>query len=129
MNEVNDICIMVNPKHVNFYKTMFLFEDFGPERFYEGVGAPAVALRMNMDDIEQQAMEKYRNIEIEGDLYAFFCKLNSTLEELQKGTTFHSRHQGLDQETAKYFLETRPEIFAKLSPSQKDFMQAACAAS
>lgn len=123
MNRVDDICIMVNPKHVSFYKTMFLFEDFGPERFYAGVGAPAVALRMNMDVIEQQAMEKYRNIEMEGDLYAFFCKLNSTLEELQNGSAFHSRRHGLDRETAAHLLDSRPEIFERLSPPQKDFLR------
>lgn len=122
MSAVDDICIMVNPKHVNFYKTMFLFEDFGEEKFYAGVGAPAVALRMNMEEIEQKALEKYRNIELEGDMYSFFCKLNSTLEELQKGYTFHEKKDAMAHEDAALFLVSRPEIYKNLSTPQKDFM-------
>jgi hypothetical protein len=120
INGVNDICIMVNPKHVNFYQTMFLFEDFGPERFYAGVGAPAVALRIDMDNIEQNLMEKYRNIEMEGDLYSFFCKLNSTLEELQNGYTLHEKRNPMESDAAKSFCLARPEIFDNLSQRQQD---------
>lgn len=119
MNGVDDICIMVNPKHVNFYKTMFLFEDFGPERFYPGVGAPAVALRIDMDHIEQNLLEKYRNIEMEGNLHTFFCKLNSTLEELQNGYTFHEKRHAMDADIAKFFISTRPEVLERLNLTQK----------
>ena len=28
-NSMDDICIIVNPRHASFYKTIFLFEDFG----------------------------------------------------------------------------------------------------
>lgn len=123
VNSVDDICIMVNPKHVNFYKTMFLFEDFGPERFYSGVSAPAIALRMNMDEIEQQALEKYRNIEMEGDLYSFFCKLNSTLAELQNGDMFQMKRSPMNEQAAKFFFESRNDIFEKLHPRQIEFMK------
>lgn len=123
MNKVNDICIMVNPKHVSFYKTMFLFEDFGPERFYAGVGAPAVALRIDMDNIEQNLLEKYRNIEMEGDLYSFFCKLNSTLEELQNGYTFHEKRHPLESDSAKSFYQARPEIFDNISLRQRETLR------
>ena len=119
MNGVDDICIMVNPKHVNFYKTMFLFEDFGPERFYPGVGAPAVALRIDMDHIEQKLLEKYRNIEMEDNLYDFFCKLNSTLEELRNGQTFHEKRHPLNRDAAEYFISSRPELLKKLADVQK----------
>lgn len=123
INAVDDICIMVNPKHVSFYKTMFLFEDFGPEKFYAGVGAPAVALRMNMDEIEQKALENYRNIEMEGDMYSFFCKLNSTLEELQKGYTFQEKRHPMEEEDARCFLNVRSEICENLSPEQNEHLR------
>ena len=122
MNGVDDICIMVNPKHVSFYKTMFLFEDFGPEKFYEGVGAPAVALRIDMKYIERNLLEKYRNIEMETNMYEFFCKLNSTLEELQSGHSFHEKRHAMEEEAARHFMESRPEIFNKLSFNQKEFI-------
>ncbi len=47
---VNDLCITVNPRHVEFYRTCLRFEVIGPERAYGKVnGAPAVALRLDLD--------------------------------------------------------------------------------
>lgn len=47
---VNDLCITVNPRHVEFYRTCLRFETIGPERAYGKVnGAPAVALRLDLD--------------------------------------------------------------------------------
>lgn len=123
VNDVNDICIMVNPKHVNFYRTMFLFEEFGPERFYPGVGAPAVALRIDMNHIEQQLLEKYRNIEIEDNLYDFFCKVNSTLGELQNGRSFHEKRHPMENSASVSFYQTRPEIFDSLSALQHQYLR------
>lgn len=121
LNQVNDICIMVNPKHVSFYKTMFLFDDFGPERFYNGVGAPAVALRANMDNIEEQLQDKYKDFDMDGNLYDFFCKMNSTLQELQTGWTFCKKRRLMDSETAEFFYRSRKDIFEKLTPPQKQY--------
>ena len=122
MNGVDDICIMVNPKHVSFYRTMFLFEDFGPEKFYAGVGAPAVALRIDMKNIERNLLEKYRNIEIETNMYEFFCKLNSTLEELQKGYTFHEKRHSMEEDAAKFFFQSRQDVFTRLSVPQREYI-------
>lgn len=44
--DVDDICIMVNPRHVRLYMKLFGFEIFGEERHYARVNAPAVALRV-----------------------------------------------------------------------------------
>jgi hypothetical protein len=123
MNGVDDICIMVNPKHVNFYRTMFLFEDFGPEKFYAGVGAPAVALRIDMKNIERNLLEKYRNIEMETNMYEFFCKLNSTLEELQNGQAFHEKRHPMEEEAAKFFFKARQDVMAKLSEEQREYLR------
>lgn len=122
LKKVNDICIMVNPKHVSFYKTMFLFDDFGPERFYAGVGAPAVALRINMDNIEVNLMEKYKDFDMDGNLYDFFCKMNSTLQELQSGWTSYEKRRPMDEETAEFFCNNRQDIFEKLSAPQLAYL-------
>ncbi|WP_031387420.1 N-acyl amino acid synthase FeeM domain-containing protein [Desulfonatronum thiodismutans] len=121
--DVDDICIMVNPKHVNFYKTMFLFDDFGPERFYEGVGAPAVALRIDMDTIEEKLSEKYQDFDVDGNLHAFFCKMNTTMQELQSGWTFHEKRHPMDADVAKVFFEVRPDVYTNLSLIQKQYLQ------
>ncbi len=124
MTKVNDICIMVNPKHVSFYKTMFLFEDFGPERHYPAVDAPAVALRMDMDVIEDKALEKYRDFGIDGNLHTFFCKMNTSLQEVQSGCAFPEKRQPMDQEAAEFFFNAKKDIFAKLTLEQKTHLQA-----
>ena len=47
---INDLCITVNPRHVEFYRTCLRFEAIGPERAYGKVnGAPAVAMRLDLD--------------------------------------------------------------------------------
>jgi hypothetical protein len=46
--DVDDICIMVNPRHVRLYMSLFGFETFGPQRHYARVNAPAVALRVDV---------------------------------------------------------------------------------
>ena len=92
INNVDDICIMVNPKHTSFYTKMFLFEPFGPERFYDKVQAPAVPLRVDMHHIEKRLHEKYSRFEYEDDLYRFFCKTNTTLDMLLSETISHKKH-------------------------------------
>lgn len=82
---VDDICIMVNPKHVNFYTKMFLFEPFGPELFYDKVQAPAVPLRIDMKYIAARVREKYANFDEEHDLFTFFFGSNHTANMLHSG--------------------------------------------
>ena len=123
LKNVTDICIMVNPKHVSFYKTMFLFDDFGPERFYEGVGAPAVALRINMDNIEENVQEQYKNFEVDDNLHTFFYKINSTLQELLDGKLFHDKRHPMDVEDAQFFFNARQDVFDNLSLRQKEYLQ------
>lgn len=79
---VDDLCIMVNPRHVPFYKRIFLFDDFGPERHYEQVNAPAVALRIDMHDIDARLEEKYSGFAFETDLHTFFCRMHAPSEAM-----------------------------------------------
>lgn len=122
MNNIDDICIMVNPKHLNFYKTMFLFEEFGEERFYPGVGAPAVALRINMEHIEDKASEKYKDFEVDDNIHEFFYKMKSTLVELNNGWTFYEKRPPMNEEDARFFFDTRQEICKNLSPRQMEHL-------
>jgi len=52
--DVDDICIMVNPRHVRLYRTLFAFENFGEERHYPRVNAPGVALRVDVHDARRK---------------------------------------------------------------------------
>ncbi|WP_045221329.1 N-acyl amino acid synthase FeeM domain-containing protein [Desulfonatronum thioautotrophicum] len=122
LSDVNDICIMVNPKHVRFYKAIFLFDDFGEEKFYDAVGAPAVALRLNYDTIEEKLGEVYSEFDFESNLYAFFCKVNSTMEELREGQISPQRRAPMDPDSFEFFSKTKPELFTNLNPEQSRFL-------
>lgn len=59
MRNVDDLCISVNPKHVSYYKTVFLFEVLGKERIHPGVQAPAVLMRLNLNKYQKNLMSVY----------------------------------------------------------------------
>ncbi|PKN42131.1 MAG: hypothetical protein CVU60_07890 [Deltaproteobacteria bacterium HGW-Deltaproteobacteria-18] len=64
--DVDDVCVMVNPKHVPIYKRLCDLEIFGDEKHYHRVNAPAVALRANVATVrdrlgESGLMASYRN--------------------------------------------------------------------
>lgn len=48
-----DMVIEVNPDHVDFYKKMLGFVDFGPQRHCARVNAPAVLLWLQADDVDR----------------------------------------------------------------------------
>jgi hypothetical protein len=54
MQKQTDVVIEVNPRHVNFYKRMLGFEEYGPERMCARVNAPSVLLRLELDYVDRQ---------------------------------------------------------------------------
>ncbi|SDB58302.1 hypothetical protein SAMN05660653_02950 [Desulfonatronum thiosulfatophilum] len=118
---VNDICIMVNPKHVRFYKAILLFEDFGKEKFYPAVNAPAIALRINFDKIDKRLNQVYKDYDFESNLYNFFCKMNNTTQTLYVDRIFANRCSPMNEETFLYFVNLKPRIFDKLPPKQIEY--------
>ncbi len=116
--KVNDICIMVNPKHVRFYRTIFLFDDFGPERHYPGVGAPAVALRINFDNVSDTLKQAYGMNDFETDLYSFFIKMHHIPKECAIPEYEVEKNRPVDQDAARFFFKNKPELLKGLSPEQ-----------
>lgn len=122
-NNVTDFCIMVNPKHVDFYKAILLFEDLGPERYYPRVSAPAVALRLNLEDIEDKFREAYRAFHFDWDLHSFFFSESDTPTTkrnrkypLETGTV-------LDAEMVRYFFIEKTRALEKIPPKQMNYIQ------
>lgn len=127
---VNDLCIAVNPKHVRFYKEIFLFEEFGPERLYPRVNAPAVALRINMDSIQNKTQKIYGSLDFDCNLHAYFHRmtglqpLDDAIEapEISPADAQGSLHT---LETVKYFLEKDSSLVEALTSEQREFMNEA----
>jgi hypothetical protein len=115
---VQDFCIMVNPKHVRFYKEVFLFEEIGPKKYYSRVGAPAVALRLNLEAFDQKLERAYGGLEPECNMHAFFHSVGGP--EMPKGLTsrYFRSIPPLSTETVRYFFEEKTNVLAKISVDQ-----------
>ncbi len=117
---VDDLVVMVNPKHVRFYSQILLFKPFAEERLYEKVGAPAVALRINLNEYEQDLITAYGENDFETDLHAFF---NEFSDPLLPGDTNPSgkRRKILDPYSAYFFFRRRPEVLEELNDAQREY--------
>ena len=123
MAGVNDLVIMVNPKHVAFYKAVFMFKEFGEEKMYDAVSAPAVALRINYDTFWDDMAEAFDTEEdFETNLYEFFHKVCDTKTPVDKYMRFEEKCEPLDYGAARYFFSQRPEILRALTPEQFEYV-------
>jgi hypothetical protein len=121
-NQMDDICIMVNPKHVPFYMTILLFESLGPEKFYPRVSAPAVALRMVLRSHKESLKEAYRGVEPEYSVFNYFYEGHSLLPEFGEPLLESNSQQLLTSEIVTYFLKKKKNILKGLLPSQVGFL-------
>lgn len=122
MTDVNDVCIMVNPKHVRFYKDIFLFEDFGEEKWYPGVDAPAVALRVDLDNYGEKMANAYGESDFDTDLLSFFTKVNNVI--LDPNIEYPIKRQiPLDMASVQEFLAARPEVLDPLNKEQRQVFE------
>jgi hypothetical protein len=67
-----DYVIEVNPRHVAFYQRMLGFADFGGERPCGRVGAPAVLLRLPLDQMGEQIRKWGGSFEQRGGERSFY---------------------------------------------------------
>lgn len=114
---VTDLVLMVNPKHVRFYKQILFCEPFGEERLYEKVGAPAVPLRVDMGTLELNLFNAYAENDFDTNLYTFFTKFSDPLvpgEEMLSGR----RRRQMGPYTVHFLLQQRPEILKNLTAPQ-----------
>lgn len=115
--DVDYACIMVNPKHVRFYKEIFLFEEMAEERMYEAVGAPAVALYANVHTYDQRMLDAYGGEDFETDLLSFFVKMKNSI--MDPSLTYPvDNDKPLDQSIVCSLLEKRPTILEGLTEEQ-----------
>lgn len=115
---IDDLCITVNPKHVRFYKTIFLFVPFGEKRFYDKVGAPAVALRVNMRRIEPALLETYGASDFDTNLHAFFTRVNAHSLATGLESMSAEKNEPLEDNLVKRLMAARPTLLHGLSNEQ-----------
>ncbi len=118
--KIDDLVVMVNPKHARFYRQMLLFEPMGEARHYDKVGAPAIPLRLELDKFADRLAEIYHDSDFETDLHAFFTNFSDPM----LGAVGHAAkgaRRKLEPYSIFYFLRNRPEILASASSDQKKF--------
>lgn len=90
---VQDLCVTVNPRHVEFYRTCLRFEPLGPERAYAKVnGAPAVALRLNLDVARAVEAAVHRGTDVEPVHHFLFAQENQDRVLAQLRSNLASAH-------------------------------------
>jgi hypothetical protein len=121
-----DLCIMVNPKHVDFYKLILLFDDLGPLQYYSKVSAPAVALRLDLDDVHDKFRETYSALDFDCDLHKFFFNVTTTqLASVDRKDLIVKKHRPLDIDTVRYFFIEKKNILKTATPEQMKFIRSA----
>ncbi len=128
IKNVNDWIISVNPKHVPYYKTIFLFEIFGQEKFHPGVRAPAVLMRLDLERIQENLMAAYGNMEEECNLHDFFhCSEGSPIADyeilLKKiGVISGDAPPQMDSATVRLLLNSNTGVLKDLCPIRTAYL-------
>ena len=119
-NGINDICIMVNPKHAAFYKSIMIFEEIGEEKFYPGVNAPAIALRMNLDVYENNVKDAYQGFAPQNSLYSYFYEWDCSASPDECSMITSNDQLPMDSNLLAYFIANKEYISHNLSASDLD---------
>ena len=119
---VDDLCIMVNPKHVKFYKSILFFEDLGPERHYPKVGAPAVALRLDLGNFRVKLRKEYGALDLEYNLCHFFLRVTDTDVKGRDDKVYLRKTKSLDVDTIRYFFIEKTNLLDTIKPVQLNYI-------
>jgi hypothetical protein len=122
--DVDDLCIMVNPKHVQYYKDIYLFSELGSEKSYESFDAPAVALRLDLIKFKDKIKDTYQDSDYETNLYDFFYEREKEREELEYSKSPDEvLYSIIPKNIALEIVNTQPQLFSDISAAQKNFLQ------
>jgi len=119
----DDLCIIINPKHAQFYSSIFLFKPFGEQRYYSKVDAMAVALRVDMHTIEASLRQAYAASDFDTDLHNFFLKINSHTIDSNMARQQVEKDKPLDDQTFRCLLSSHPELSRDLAPRQRAILE------
>jgi len=113
---LTDFVLVINPKHVRFYRDILLFEQIGPERSYGAVsGAPGVPFRMNIERTLSEGRRIYTGGKVAQDLYDFFSS------PWEGGQLLPEPGSPPDETTLRFLLHAMP---VALDPEQLQLVAA-----
>jgi hypothetical protein len=112
---IHDVCLMVNPKHVAFYKNVIVCETLGDEKFYPAVNAPAVALRIKVDTYERDLMDAYKGFPCQNSLYSYFFRWQATCNASETDMITSNRHTPMADHLLTYLASNQQRIAQEFS--------------
>lgn len=122
---INDICIMVNPKHVPYYKEIFLMDDLGPEKTFPKFDAPAVGLRLNIDNYKEDLFAAYGGEDFDTNMHDFFYAREEELSLLEQDSLNKMCHvRSLGHAFAASLLQAIPGLLDGFTDEQKAHLAA-----
>lgn len=128
---VDDVCVMVNPRHKRFYMQLFPFEQIGPERYYPRVDAPAVGLRGKVQESFERMKDICDDLEFETPLYSYFKMMDgkkpqrSSHEVNLQSLQILVQPNQLECRTVNHFLNLDPTLVHDLTSEQKTYLRKA----
>jgi hypothetical protein len=127
--EVDDVCIAINPRHVRYYNNMFPFENFGPERNYSRVGAPAIGLRGRVKESMDHMMEICQSLGFDTPLYAYFYRMTGWMPrgeipflDQKVFQQVNVKRARIDSDLVQDFLDKDEMILDELDERQKEYL-------
>ncbi len=118
--KIDDLVIIVNPKHVWVYENMFLFEKIGKLKHYTGVkNHPAIPLRLDLQTCFDKSKKAYKNKPDKKNLHHFFFHSNSAFIQLPK---IERPVYIWTPEMLSYFFEQKTDIFRFAQQEHKNYI-------
>ena len=124
---LSDVCIAINPRHAAFYRKAFYFEDLGGLKPYGKVnGAPAVALRLDLDLLRGFIRELAADRTISSGVYSFLFRPRSV--ELAMTRLIRDLKVSSQGAAHALYFFARHDALAKASPDHRAYLLKSCRA-
>ncbi len=117
---LDDIVLVINPRHKLYYQHVLLANQIGPERVYQKVkGNPAIAMSMDVRKAQDRFKESYSTLPDNKNLHRFFYEHTSEclqMPELRQPIVTWNRA------LLHYFFEERSKLFETTSADTIKFI-------
>jgi hypothetical protein len=124
---LSDVCIAINPRHAAFYRKAFYFRDLGGLKPYGKVnGAPAVALRLDLDLLRGFISELAANRTISSEVYSFLFRPPSV--ELAMARLIRDVKESSQGAAHAVYFFSRHDALAIASPAHRAYLLKSCQA-
>lgn len=126
--DIDDVCIMVHPRHVHLYKNRCEFKMFGEEKHYPRVNAPAVALRADVHAVRKKLGRMYFTFSYQYKLFTHYLSLkivlNANILEVFKDSPAHEGpHNPLDAPLINQILASENDALQNLPLECKNHLK------